>query len=380
MDYQTEKKYDEKRLLSRVLTIKNSGQKVTICQNPILPDIIHQSWGWPFIYIEFEFQDRMVAHVSFVRIRKNWVSLPHFDHDSLWVDAVYLQEHLTNNDFQSSDFLAEISSFFFHRAIIVLEKAEGVFYPGTVISVKLEPEDFRKDEKNRELHSGFRMLVRNRHQVFPFCDRSKVIPELLLPESYDDQWEKFSSNVRRKIRKARKNGIVIEYGGVERVHEFYDVYRKNIRGIGSFALPKRFFKHLVSGYRFGEARVFIATIGDKIVGGAILLTFSCYAENAWFATLQDYNRYYVSYALHDAMIRFSADKHSSVYSFGRSTVNSSGHRYKQQWGTTDIPMILSSSEKIRINPAKLTFAKKMIRLLPEAIVNRLDNPVSRIIY
>lgn len=369
----------DNKFTSWVSAMSQSIQEATIGHNPILPSVIHKSWGWPFLFIEFLFKDRLVALVSFVKIRRTWVSLPHFDHDSLWVDLDFLN--------RKSEILDDIiivpewiNRFFYHRAFEILRKVNGDLIPGTIVAVQLDSHDFNKHNEKLTTKGHCGVMARNRYQVLPHGDNAKIIPVLTLTENHKIQFESFSSNVRRKIRKSVKNGIRVEIGGIELVDDFYKVYRNNIRSLGSFALPKRFFIDLFSGYKYGEARIFIARLRGVAIGGGILLSFSGYAENAWFCSLKNYNKYYVTYALVEAMIRFSMDSGCSKFSFGRSTVNSSGHIYKRQWSKTEVPLIMSSTKKIRLNPVKLTFVPRLIRLVPDVLLNRLDGLVSKLIY
>lgn len=365
-----------------VSAMMQHGNAITIGNNPVLPSVIHHTWKWPCVFIEFCLENDLVALVSFVKIRHNWVSLPHFDHDSMWINHKLLFDLPSVS--QISDQYREEDAYrgFYgisSRLLAVYENNNS-FVHGAIIHARVEVEDLIQIKNSTKIQDKVKLISRNQFPVLKHTDSSKVIPTLFLLEDHDRQYERFSAGVRRKIRKSQSNGITVKSGGAELVDAFYKVYRSNIRRLGSFGLPKSFFKNLMDGYQFGFAKVFIAALDQKPVGAAILLNFATHAENGWFASLQQYNRQYVTYALHDAMIRYAIDKKCQVYSFGRSTKQSSGHRFKKQWGTKDIPMVLSSTKKTTLNPGRFNFVSEVIKVLPHKLLNPLDKFVSKIIY
>ena len=360
--------------------MQQADDGVTIGNNPILPSIIHKAWNWPAVYVEFCFDGELVALVSFVKVRKTWVSLPHFDHGSLWLKSRFFETKAPELKIPEPSRYEVLNSLYCGWANQAVSRSQHALTDGAVLKVIHGPADFSGLKELSKSVDGAGMICRNRYPVFSHFDASKVIPSISLQQDYDLQFESFTSNVRRKIRKSAKHGIVVKDGGRELVDDFYAVYRKNIRNLGSFGLPKSFFQMLTDGYRYGFARVMVAALNGKPVGAAILLNFAAHAENGWFASLQEYNRQYVTYAMHDAMIRYAIAQKCKVYSFGRSTNHSSGHRYKKQWGTTDMPMVLSSTQRLSVNPGKYHFVSGLLKVLPDKLLNPLDGFVSKIIY
>jgi hypothetical protein len=172
----------------------------------------------------------------------------------------------------------------------------------------------------------------------------------------------------------------MEVGGLELVNQFYAVYRENIHQLGSFALPVKFFQNLLEKYDFGSARIILASYQGRNVGAAVYLDFLEYAENGWFASLWKANSLYVTYALHNKMINLAIQNNCKKYSFGRSTVNSSVHYYKKQWGGTDEPLYFNSTSKTTNSGKLYEVASPVIKKLPRTLVSVFDWPVSRFIY
>lgn len=169
----------------------------------------------------------------------------------------------------------------------------------------------------------------------------KVSSDLKLKNNFYNQMNFFSASVRRKIRKAERNGIIVTLGGLNNLDLFYSLYRKRIHQLGSVGLPKKHFKNLLKDSSL--VKLVFAVYQSECIGVAILNIQSLHAENLYFATSIKHNYLYPSYALHAKMIQLSIEAHSEYYSFGRSTINSSVHIYKQQWGAENRPLYYANS-------------------------------------
>ena len=88
--------------------------------------------------------------------------------------------------------------------------------------------------------------LRHRSHVqvdLPFRD-DKVSMQLPLPESAEVLWAAFPSKLRAQIRRPKKVGAVCERGGVELLEEFYQVFSRNMRDLGTPVFPRRMFAEI----------------------------------------------------------------------------------------------------------------------------------------
>ena len=173
-----------------------------------------------------------------------------------------------------------------------------------------------------------------------YVETEKVTSLIKLLESEDAQWSSISSNLRRKINKAQINEIVVKVGSIELLDDFYTVYSENIVQLGSLNYSKSFFNDLLFCDNTRSSNIFVAYKNGIPVGGGLLAHYCGFYENVFFATLKDYQKDYVSDLMHWEMIKFSIvdnakaerkNKSTSVYSFGRSTLNSGAYKYKNHW-------------------------------------------------
>ena len=97
---------------------------------------------------------------------------------------------------------------------------------------------------------------------------NKVLSVLKLPDSEEVLWKAFDSKLRNQIRKAMKSGITVRWGHEDVLPDFYSVFLRNMRDLGTPALGIEFFKHIVRIH--GEAAdVLVLYQGDTPI--AVLL-------------------------------------------------------------------------------------------------------------
>lgn len=157
--------------------------------------------------------------MAFVKVGNEWVSVPH--------GSVTGQGSLP-------EYFGEIDS------LLLIDKLvsrieEG---PGAGKDSSFELEDMMKEEEQEQRQWQFRGFYPVGDHVY----EDKVL-SLIWPESDpQEQFSAFSSNLRRKIRKAAKNGIAVSEGREELLDDFYEVYSRNCHRMGSPFLARIFTK------------------------------------------------------------------------------------------------------------------------------------------
>ncbi len=175
------------------------------------------------------------------------------------------------------------------------------------------------------------------HSNFIYSD--KVNFEIDLQEAYN-----YTSDIRRKIRKAKLNGVSIKQGvGKELIDDFYKVYTKRMHQKG---VPTIYKRQIIRKINSNSTILFVAYKDKKPIGsGSLDKITDSYFENNLFATLSSENKNYTSYLLHYSMINFSKEKNAKTYSFGRCTKDSSVYNFKKHFKAKEIPLYWSSSHK-----------------------------------
>jgi VanZ family protein len=307
----------------------HEGIPSLITHHPALPAIIARTFGWKTMELSPDAQWRL----SLVCTGKSLVSLPHFSYGALFTT--------NNNDEAVEKAESWLARMHFDKGFAGIEWRKPD--PGTL----------------------------NHH---------KLASWLRLEPTMELQFSSFSGNLGRKIRKASRNGLVTVQGGKELLNDFYSVYARHMRTLGSGALPKRFFENMLAGYTDAYAGIFLVRLNGKVIGGAFNLSYRGFYENGWFATLKPYQRLYPSYLLHSEMIAHAISLGCHTYSFGRSTPGGGVHQFKQQWNTYDVPLTWLVFPVPTVHLRHQTWIRKIWKLLPYPLGNKFGNYIAKWIY
>lgn len=205
----------------------------------------------------------------------------------------------------------------------------------------------------------------------------KIVPVMEIG-GVENIWEKFDSDIKRKIRRAFKNGIEVVIGTSKKhVNLFYKAYSRRMREIGVPACGKSLIERKVKS---GETTIFVALKDKEIIGGATLNNFSeGVLENEYFATIAEANKFYTSYILHYAMICYAKEHGARLYSFGRSSRNTSVHNYKRHWKAPEYNLYWSYSKRVSNIRQKKKYYK-LWRKLPYRVTSCFGPLLSKYIY
>src|SRR5438046_9703572 len=69
----------------------------------------------------------------------------------------------------------------------------------------------------------------------------QVHMRLELPATAGALWDQLNAKVRNQVRKGQKGGFTVHWGGAELLDEFYDVFSRNMRDLGTPAFGRRLF-------------------------------------------------------------------------------------------------------------------------------------------
>src|SRR5207244_3755418 len=78
-----------------------------------------------------------------------------------------------------------------------------------------------------------------RHEQPLSCDRldgrrsDKINMRLPLPARVEELWKALASKVRNRVRCGQKHGLTVSWGGAELLRDFYAVFSRNMRDLGT---------------------------------------------------------------------------------------------------------------------------------------------------
>lgn len=183
-------------------------------------------------------------------------------------------------------------------------------------------------------------------------DTDKVRMVLELPESADALWQSFKSKLRSQIKKAVKNGLEFRFPS-DGLDDFYAIYTRNMRDLGSPAHSKKWFAEIIGNY--GErAKLGIVYNHDLPIGGGLILCTKTTVSIPWASTIREYNNLSPNMLLYWKLLEFAAAEKYSAFDFGRSSVNSGTFKFKAQWGAQPQPLYWYDTKHLQVKQGKTT--------------------------
>ncbi len=215
--------------------------------------------------------------------------------------------------------------------------------------------------------------LKNRKQDYAF-DKNELLSMRL--NLKNDLWNKiFTSNLRRKIRKAQKSNFEVILGEDEElVNKYYALYNTCMKKYGMPVYPKLLLNNLVNSEI--DLKILIIKKNDKPIAGLVLILDEELAWIPWAATNKAELSDYCNYLLYWEAINYSKEKGIKIFDFGRCSFGSSSYKFKRQFGTYHVVLKTMSNSKKNIY-SKYLVAQYFWRLMPMKLKQFLD---SKIIY
>lgn len=208
----------------------------------------------------------------------------------------------------------------------------------------------------------------------------KVTAIVYLNDDPAEMLKGLKGSFRRKLRKASEQGFQIRHGGMELLDDFYMVYIKKMHQKGSPPLGKVFFRNLLTDYEYGAAQISAAYKDGRVAAAGFTLAYLGFNELCWVSSYSAYDKYNVNSYLYWNIIKDSIAKGYTCFSMGRSTRDSSNHRYKRQWNPTEFPVFYNYSEPVGTSIKELTFLTKLWKLQPLRTSVFFGHYISKYVY
>jgi FemAB-related protein (PEP-CTERM system-associated) len=164
--------------------------------------------------------------------------------------------------------------------------------------------------------------------------------DLVLPlaAAEEAQWRSLSAKVRNQTRKAQREGLRLAASPPESLRRaFYQVFRVNMRDLGSPVHSERFFA--AAAARFGpDLRFIVATLDDRPVGGLVAIHYGRTVSVPWASTLRSERARCPNNLIYWEALRWAIAQGAARFDFGRSPYDSGSYRFKRGWGAEERPL------------------------------------------
>lgn len=165
----------------------------------------------------------------------------------------------------------------------------------------------------------------------------KVNMILHLPDNQDELWQSFTPKLRAQIRRPQREKPQVLMGGVEYLDDFYAVFSRNMRDLGTPVYSRTFFRNILDSFP-DTSQLIVVRLADRPVAAAFLIGHRDTLEIPWASTLSDVNRLSINMLLYWEILKYAIKQGYRNFDFGRSSKDSGTYRFKQQWGAQPRPL------------------------------------------
>lgn len=156
-----------------------------------------------------------------------------------------------------------------------------------------------------------------------------------LATDVETQWKSFNPKLRNQIRKAEKNSLSVTVGGIELLGDFYEVFVRNMRDLGTPVYSPKFFASVLTAFH-DCTRIITVYHQGKPVASGLITWFRDTVEIPWASSIRDYNPLCPNNLLYWTALQYALDNGFRKFDFGRSTPGEGTYKFKEQWGAKPI--------------------------------------------
>jgi FemAB-related protein (PEP-CTERM system-associated) len=166
------------------------------------------------------------------------------------------------------------------------------------------------------------------------CRQHKVAMRLQIGPGL---WERLDRKVRNQVRKAQKSGLAVATGGSELLSDFYGVFARNMRDLGTPVYSVRFFEEILNLFP-SRTRVHVVRLDGKAVAAGLIYRTDTTVEVPWASSIREHNPLCPNHLLYWSVIEAAAEGGCDQLDFGRSTPYEGTYAFKKQWGAEPLPL------------------------------------------
>jgi serine/alanine adding enzyme len=226
-----------------------------------------------------------------------------------------------------------------------------------------------------------------RHEQLPGLEwpnkQHKVSMRLDLPGEFDALWKTFPAKLRSQIRRAEKEGMTFRAGREDLLKDFYTVFSRNMRDLGTPVYGPAFFAEILRAFPT-NSRIGVVYLNQEPVAAGFLYAFRHVLEIPWASSDRRYNRLAPNMLLYRSVLEYACREGFRVFDFGRSTPDGGTYRFKEQWGARPVPLrwhywLSSGGPLPDLSPSneKFRWAIFLWQRLPLFVSERLGPSISR---
>lgn len=220
------------------------------------------------------------------------------------------------------------------------------------------------------------------HDRLNFERTDKFHMRLELPSTAEELLKSFKSKHRSQIKKSRDYDLKVEFGGEECLDDFYQVFARNMRDLGTPVFSKKLFTSLLREFS-GDAEICVVRKDMQPIASSLLVHAGGVSEVPSASSLREFNRTNANMLMYWHLLERSIERGSHLFDFGRSSESSGTYRFKRQWGAEPSPAVWQyyvrsgSPEEMRPDSGGKQRLVKVWQHLPVALTKWVGPPIVR---
>jgi FemAB-related protein (PEP-CTERM system-associated) len=220
------------------------------------------------------------------------------------------------------------------------------------------------------------------HAALTEKNTSKVHMRLALPKSADTLLASFKSKLRSQLKGALKHNFEVRWGGAELLGDFYHVFSRNMRDLGTPVFPREFFRAILDEFA-GDAELCVLRLGQEPAAAALLVHGRSVTEVPSASALRSLNSKSPNMAMYWHLLVRAIERGQTTFDFGRSTEGSGTYKFKEQWGAAPSPAVWQyhvrrgSARAMRPDNGKFGLAIRIWQRLPLWLANAAGPAIVR---
>jgi FemAB-related protein (PEP-CTERM system-associated) len=214
----------------------------------------------------------------------------------------------------------------------------GVLARDTLLVEPLVERAVRLADELRVKHLELRAAEPLAHAALSPSLADKVLMRRPLPPTVEALWKDLDSKVRNQVRKGEKQEFQVQWGRTEVLEDFYRVFSRNMRDLGTPVFGRRFFSALTQHF-VGEAEFCVVRLNSQPVSAALLIHGRAITKVPCASALRQFNATNANMFMYWQLLKRAVERGAETFDFGRSTVGSGTEKFKAQWGAQATPAV-----------------------------------------
>ncbi len=169
------------------------------------------------------------------------------------------------------------------------------------------------------------------------CKTHKVSMRLELPQDFEILMKQFPSKLRSQIKRPQKEGMTASVGGIDLFDDFYVVFSRNMRDLGTPVYSPGFFQCILESLPKDTALAVVRWNQQPVAAGFVY-QFRGTMEIPWASADRRFDRWSPNMLLYSTVLEYACRQGCRAFDFGRSSPDSGTYRFKAQWGAQPVPL------------------------------------------